>query len=210
MKKTFSKKIKGFTLVEALVAISILMVAIAGPMSLAQRGTQSATQSTDQMIAAYMAQDAMEAVKNIRDEVALSNATTNTFWLWPFADSGDGYSCFCVGNESACSLDTVNIQTRKKSCNIDTTQLNLSNAINKTQIAHTLRITNDPQGNFVNYNLSQGIPSGFNRYLNISTTTTPGEALVRIRVEWGINPSQNYINLEDYIYNYSNNPYIVN
>ena len=58
-----SKANSAFTLVEALVAISILMIAIASPMTLAQKGLSTATQSKDQMIAAFLAQgmDALDA-----------------------------------------------------------------------------------------------------------------------------------------------------
>lgn len=67
------KNKKGFTLLEALVAISILMVAVTAPITIAQKGLSSAVYSKDQMIASYLAQDALEYVKNKRDEVAIGN-----------------------------------------------------------------------------------------------------------------------------------------
>jgi type II secretory pathway pseudopilin PulG len=57
----------GFTLVETVVAVLILMVALVGPIGLAQRSLQSAFQAGDKIIAAYLAQDAIEFVKNVRD-----------------------------------------------------------------------------------------------------------------------------------------------
>ena len=193
---------KGFTLVESLVAIAILMVAIAGPMYLSQKGLATTELSTNQMIASYLAQDGMEAVKNIRDEVALSSTTIPTFWLEPFKQNG----CMCADSETQCN----NFST--KYCNIDTTQTDLLNAIvskEPTYLSNPLRIKNDFSVNFLGYTLNQtDEASSFRRYINISTTTLPGEAVVRMRVSW--NGGKNTIDIKDYIYNYSNNPNITN
>ena len=69
---------KGFTIVETLVAITILMIAIAGPLVVASKGLFGANISKDQMIASYLAQETMEVVKNIRDN-NLYSASPN--WL---------------------------------------------------------------------------------------------------------------------------------
>jgi prepilin-type N-terminal cleavage/methylation domain-containing protein len=74
MKKTlFKKTLKsaGFTLVESLVAISILSLSIAGTFTAVQSGIRSSTLAKDQMAAYYLAQEAMEYIKNARDENAL-------------------------------------------------------------------------------------------------------------------------------------------
>ena len=58
---------QGFTIVETLVAITVLMIAIAGPLVVASKGLFGALASKDQMIAAYLAQESMETIKNGRD-----------------------------------------------------------------------------------------------------------------------------------------------
>jgi prepilin-type N-terminal cleavage/methylation domain-containing protein len=62
---------KGFTLIETLVAISILMISITGPMVFAAQGLQASMYARDQITAFYLAQDAVETVRNIRDNYAL-------------------------------------------------------------------------------------------------------------------------------------------
>src|SRR3989339_327856 len=92
----------GFTLLEALVAISILMVAVATPITIAQKGLSSATYSKNQMIASYLAQDAIEYIKNKRDEVSIKNKNSNTYAGW------EDLTIFskCL-NEKNCDIDTI-------------------------------------------------------------------------------------------------------
>ncbi len=76
--KNFSKEnSKGFTIVETLVAIAILMIAIAGPLTIAQKGLMASVYARDQSVATFLAQDAMEFVKNYRD----NNIKQGRGWL---------------------------------------------------------------------------------------------------------------------------------
>jgi type II secretory pathway pseudopilin PulG len=64
----------GFTLIETLVAISILLIAVIEPMSLTVQALQSAYYARDQVTAANLAQEAIEVVRNVRDGNVLTNA----------------------------------------------------------------------------------------------------------------------------------------
>lgn len=57
----------GFTLIETLVAISLLTIAIVAPISLTAQSLQSAYYARDQITAFYMAQEAIEAIRSVRD-----------------------------------------------------------------------------------------------------------------------------------------------
>lgn len=65
MKKYASRK--GFTLIETLVALMLLSVAIVGPMTLTTKSLAAAQYARDQITAFYLAQEALEAVRSIRD-----------------------------------------------------------------------------------------------------------------------------------------------
>lgn len=63
---------KGFSLIETLIAVSVLMMAVAGPLSIAARGLISAQFARDQIIAFHLAREATELIRNKRDENILS------------------------------------------------------------------------------------------------------------------------------------------
>ena len=63
---------RGFTLVETLVAITILLIVIVGPMTIASRGMQTAFYAGDQTTAIYLAQEGIEHIQRLRDDTALA------------------------------------------------------------------------------------------------------------------------------------------
>jgi type II secretory pathway pseudopilin PulG len=56
----------GFTLIESLISITILMISVAAPLSLAGQGIMGASIAQKQIIAFYLAQDATESLINIK------------------------------------------------------------------------------------------------------------------------------------------------
>ncbi len=76
-------KERGFTIIETLVAIAILVTAVTGTMTAVQGGLSSYIFSKDQVVAFYLAQEGFEQVRNIRDENRLNGAN----WLQGIAES---------------------------------------------------------------------------------------------------------------------------
>ena len=88
------RKDRGFTLVETLVAISILSLSILASFGAVQNGIKSSGVSKDQITAFFLAQETIEFIKNIRDENALLTlSSTPTHWLHGFAEA-QGDPCF--------------------------------------------------------------------------------------------------------------------
>src|SRR3989344_8567617 len=93
------RKSGGFTIIESLVAIAILVLAITATASAIQTSISSYIFSKDQIIAFYLAQEGLEQVRNIRDE----NALVGRNWLTGLsANSSD--PCY-FGN--ACIVDPL-------------------------------------------------------------------------------------------------------
>lgn len=93
-------KTTGFTLIETLVAITILLLAVVGTTTAVQTGISSFIFSKNQIIAFYLAQEGFEQIRNIRDENGLNHRN----WLTGIsANSSD--PCYFG---SACIVDPVN------------------------------------------------------------------------------------------------------
>lgn len=69
---------RGFTLVETLIAISLLTTAIVTPMALATQSLSVSYYARDQIAAFHFGQEAIEAVRSIRDGNILTNARSGT------------------------------------------------------------------------------------------------------------------------------------
>lgn len=66
----------GFTLIETLVAITILLIGVVTPLQIASNALYSTFHSRDQITAYYLAAEAIEYVKNVRDTKFLSDITS--------------------------------------------------------------------------------------------------------------------------------------
>ena len=99
----------GFTLVETLVAIAILLLAVAAPLSLATKSLNSSALSKQQIIASFLAQEAMEYIRNVRDE----NVLKYDDWL----KNGINLKSECV--DGKCQVDAYEKKMKKCLGNCD-------------------------------------------------------------------------------------------
>lgn len=100
---------RGFTLVETMVAVTILTLAVVGPLYVADRAIVAAQGARDQLVASYLAQEGIEYVRMMRDHEFLvaynaGGATVSTAAWSAFlngSDSGSIASC----QSQTCTLD---------------------------------------------------------------------------------------------------------
>ncbi|MDO8555109.1 MAG: type II secretion system protein [bacterium] len=87
---------KGFTLLETLVAIAVFTAAIVGPVSLVSYSIQKASSARNEAVAYYLAEEAVEYARNIRD----ANALERINWL-------NGLNN-CFNSSNGCYADVIN------------------------------------------------------------------------------------------------------
>lgn len=107
---------RGFTLVETLVAITVIMTAIAGPLYAMQQTLKMSQSSRDQLVASSLAQEGVEFVRAIRDNNYLYNnylyvIGTGQERSWLFGIDGTDSSTNCI--TANCVVDpTQNVVSR--------------------------------------------------------------------------------------------------
>lgn len=162
---------RGFTLVETLVAVLLLSIAIAGPLTIASKGLTATLVAKDQFTGFFLAQDAVEYVRFLRDSACLAAASgpsgcPSNVWL-----SGLG-ACVSTDGSAKCYFDSLGSQP------------DVPTACSGT--CPTLRY--DPTNRYFNYNAAVGVTG--QRYIrtvsiqNNPGGATPDEALVTVSITW--------------------------
>lgn len=129
----------GFSLVETLVAITILLIIIVGPMTISSSTAQSTSFSSEQVVAFFLAQEGAELAQKARDDLLVPSFLPSTdpdYLATPWTDfvddslSGEYRMCFdssgCaleVGSDAAGTVATIERCSTVNSCRLyyDTT-----------------------------------------------------------------------------------------
>lgn len=81
---------KGYTLIETLVALSLLTFALIGPVSLIITSLNREYFSQNKLIAANLAQEGIELVRTIRENNVICETRGAPGWKWDFDYTGTG------------------------------------------------------------------------------------------------------------------------
>ncbi len=79
-KNACKNKSRGFTILETLVAISILVLALTAPLAIVAQALRSSYYARDQVTAYFLAQEAVEFLRNKRDIAGLQSSVTAEEW----------------------------------------------------------------------------------------------------------------------------------
>ena len=80
---------KGFTLIETVVAVALIVGAVVGPLALVSQALFSAKSSKNKIVAAHLAQEGIEIVRHFRDSNILRDSTSSpVFWRGTLPDDG--------------------------------------------------------------------------------------------------------------------------
>ena len=183
---------KGFTIVETLVAITIMMIAIVGPLTVANKALTAALDARNQLIANSLAQETMEYVRNKKDNNIIDPNKGQDLWL-------DGIDTCTATSPGANACDAqVSINSpgyRIGTCNPTDCSLYIDNSVNKLGYIH------DSSNN--------NIITPFSRYFYISSVNNVmqnsvkigSETVVTVIVSWNSGTVNNQIRLREYINN---------
>lgn len=100
---------------ETLVAVMVLSLAIVGPLTIAQKGLQTALISKDQIGAFYLAQDAIEYIRYARDTNCLAAGSVvggcpTLQWVAGNGNPAQSVNlapCISAAGASACTVDVI-------------------------------------------------------------------------------------------------------
>jgi prepilin-type N-terminal cleavage/methylation domain-containing protein len=112
----------GFSLVETLVAITILLIVIVGPLSISSQSARSTSFASEQVIAFFLAQEGVEIVQKVRDDIVIEEIAAGSSDIDPITDMRTTYSdCFTT---NGCNLSLTNspaepIDIANGACGVD-------------------------------------------------------------------------------------------
>lgn len=155
---------RGFSLVEAIVAIAIMSLAIVAPITAAQRSLVSARYSRDEMTAYFLAEEALDYIHYIRDTNAVPDSNGK------FSDWLSG-----LGNCDATKDAT-------QSCGIDPTAGGGNNII-KCQPSDKCDLRFNSGTGIYGYQNSS-VQTAFNRSVQILPASNSNERKVTATVKW--------------------------
>lgn len=194
----YKQEARGFTLVETLVAITILLVVIVGPLTIAQKGIQSSYYAGEQTTAVYLAQEAIEHIQKLRDDVALHS----------FQDYKDGVNNDLESTRSwhaSLVLDTN--CTEVEGCDVDMADIDMAYDdmfvdCSLSQSECTLKIQDNTTERMYGY--GAGTPSKFTRKIFVGDFDAQGGVPVTVTVEWRANlfSTIKTVTLQTYVYDH--------
>jgi prepilin-type N-terminal cleavage/methylation domain-containing protein len=191
MINNLKKMQRGFTLIETLVAVLLLVIAIAGPLTVASRAFNSALVAKDQITAYYLAQDALEYVRFRRDNACLTSFNANPTQTCQAA--GTWLSAFGTNCDTSCRVDT----------NV--------NSIQACTISNATSCLLNYDTSLKRYTHAAGTATKFKRYVDLDRgVPTAKETLVTVTVSWPTNATTQAgcptntrcVILQEYIYNW--------
>lgn len=162
---------RGYSLVEVLVAISVLMIALIGPLTIASSGLQRAFNSREQTTAIFLAQEALEGVMELRETSELQNP------------GGAGLGSFGCTSSSPCGVRILDDGADIFPCTSRTCDLYLVQEGGQPKFQHD----------------NSGEATGFRREVVIEYASDDSYSRVISTVTWGTDADQE-VSMDTYIY----------
>lgn len=181
----------GFTLLEMVVAVSILVGAVMGPIIVAVNGINAAVGAKNRNLANYLAMEVIEVLKNRQLTNFINNRTFTSGITGTdsanYSDSSPGGSC--LGSNNKCRVDVWGVDGSK--------------VVVSPCPSGDCSLQNYTVGNETKYTHTGGTPSPNNlkRYFYVDNTV-PDQLKVIVIVDWEEKGVPKSVKLEDYLQNW--------
>jgi len=168
---------KGFTIVEAMVAIFILSVSVATMLGITASSAATARYANNEITANYLLQEAVDSIRNSRDTMVFQNKRPWTDFLSKYGYIGN--KCFST---NGCILLIENFDPSDINSVDDVASCNGNGGV-----CPYLLYDDDPTNykTFYNYTSSTGYESVFRRTVNMAVDNdNPDQLNITVKVEW--------------------------
>ncbi len=165
---------RGFTLLETLVSVFILTLTIVGPMSIASSTLFNATVAREQVTAFYLAQEAIEGVRSVRDGNGLANPQNP--WLQDIT----------VGTDF--TIDVVNPTSGRPTISTSNCSDGDCDPIKYDSTTHL-------------YQHSTGSETNFKRIVRLESIS-PNEVSISVTVKWNVGKIERTFTARENIFNW--------
>ncbi len=178
------KKTSGFTLIETLVAITLLSIAITGPFITAEKSIEAANIAKHKMTASFLAQEGIELVRTMRDNAYITGCfydggyTACKNWWGGFTSNdydGGKYNILqCETPGSSCAVDASAVSVGGVGFGTGSITACVSSSCGELYLTSDGRYTTDSTGN---------TKTSFKRVVSV-TNISNTEISVTSKVEW--------------------------
>ena len=154
---------RGFTLVETMVAITVLSIALVGPYIAVNNALTASYVARDKLIASSLAQEGMEYIRSVRDANYLNSRAS---WMTGLS----GLSCYGTTPSGYCTVDPS-----QGDYNTNSSAISSQSSANVPVLYLSSTGLYNQQGT--------GSPTSFRRYVQMQEIST-SEVQVTVTVTW--------------------------
>lgn len=169
---------KGFTIVETLIAITVLMIAISGPLAVANKALTAAVDARNQLIATNLAQEALEFISLMKDAGVL--------WSSNAMSCNDPLNPCAIAPKDSEPISASLIDNYISSCSQASPYNNCKMTYEST-VGYTYNSSNEA--------------SPFKRYFYVNSIQ-PDQLLATVVVEWQTGANSNQVKLQEILTSY--------
>lgn len=181
---------KGITLIETVVAVTVLTFALGGPFLLAAKSLRSAAYAREEITAARLGEEALEVIHNMRD----NNSAHSIQWVNNIASS-------CGGANQGCLIDIRQQQPSNGAVNTIWANNSLAPCSSGISSCPVYQFTNGMYGQMTTVTAGW-TDTGMKRMVTVTPLNANNEYRVDVEVDYPAGPQIHKVILHDTLMNW--------